>query len=178
MVDLVKRRADRQRVMRLIYEAAEGSRLSQVSGQGLLDSTGLPDEELGDICKYLESERMIKSHQTMWGHATPHFMELTHRGILEMERTPPEPLPLDLALVRQVLRLFESSGEALDLPKDDAEQLAAEMQTIKAQVNSPRPNQDSIRKHLDTARQILITVAGTVAGGILLEAINHVFQHH
>ncbi len=91
MADVTQKRANRPRIMMMIYEAAEGSRLNWVSGQWLLDASGLPDEDLGDICEYLKSERMIEVLQTLWGHATPYQMRLTHRGIKEMENTATEP---------------------------------------------------------------------------------------
>jgi hypothetical protein len=53
--------------MMMIYEAAQGSRLNWVSGQWLLDASGLRDEDLGDICQYLESERMIEGVNELQG---------------------------------------------------------------------------------------------------------------
>ena len=47
VTDIARRRADRLRVMNAIYEAAEGSRMSHVSGGWLLEHLGLSDEELG-----------------------------------------------------------------------------------------------------------------------------------
>jgi hypothetical protein len=49
VTDIARRRADRLRVMNAIYEAAEGSRMSHVSGGWLLEHLELPDEELGDL---------------------------------------------------------------------------------------------------------------------------------
>ncbi len=182
MADVARKRASRARIMMMIYEAAEGSRLNWVSGQWLLDASSLPDEDLGDICQYLESERMIESLRTLWGHATPYQMRLTHRGIKETEDTataePSRGDDLDLGLVRATLRLFESAGEAIQLPVEDAKQLAAEMKTVKAQVESPRPNHKSIREHLEIAKALLIGAAGSIAATELLNAINYVLQHH
>ena len=110
-------------------------------------------------------------------------MRLTHFGVKAMEdaageaRERPPDQSLDLRLVGEVLRLFESSGEAIELPEDDKSQLAAEMQTVKAQAQSPRPNHGSIRLHLETARQILIAAAGGTAAVGLLNAITYVLHH-
>ena len=55
MADIEKRRADRLRAMKAIYDASEGSEGAIVSGAELLDTLGLSDQELGDVCKYLVS---------------------------------------------------------------------------------------------------------------------------
>jgi hypothetical protein len=71
VTDIARRRADRLRVMNAIYEAAEGSRMSHVSGGWLLKHLELPDEELGGICRYLEGEHLITAGREHWGHHTP-----------------------------------------------------------------------------------------------------------
>jgi hypothetical protein len=53
VVDIDKRRADRLRVMKVIFEESGGSEAVLVMGQRLLEVTGLGDDELGDVCKYL-----------------------------------------------------------------------------------------------------------------------------
>ena len=45
MTGIARRSADRLRVMNAIFEAAEGSRMSHVSGDWLLEHLGLPDED-------------------------------------------------------------------------------------------------------------------------------------
>jgi hypothetical protein len=87
VTDIARRRADRLRVMNAIYEAAEGSRTSHVSGSWLLEHLELSDEELGGICRYLEGERLITAGQENWGHHTPFMILLTHAGIEEMKRS-------------------------------------------------------------------------------------------
>jgi hypothetical protein len=73
--------------------------------------------------------------------------------------------------------LFESSGEALELPDEDKTQLAVEMETVKAQVGSPRPNHRTIRLHLETAKQILIGAASGAATTGLINAITYILHH-
>ena len=87
VTDIARRRADRLRVMNAIYEAAEGSRMSHVSGGWLLGHLGLSDEELGGICSYLEGEQLITAGREYWGHHTPFMILLTHAGIEEMKRS-------------------------------------------------------------------------------------------
>ena len=66
--------------MNAIYEAAEGSRMSHVSGGWLLEHLELSDEELGGICRYLENERLITAGREHWGHHTPFMISLTRAG--------------------------------------------------------------------------------------------------
>jgi hypothetical protein len=87
VTDIARRRADRLRVMNAIYEAAEGSRMSHVSGGWLLGHLGLSDEELGGICRYLEGQQLITAGREYWGHHTPFMILLTHAGIEEMKRS-------------------------------------------------------------------------------------------
>jgi len=87
VTDIARRRADRLRVMNAIYEAAEGSRMSHVSGGWLLEHLGLSDEELGGICRYLEGEHLITAGHEYWGHHTPFMILLTHAGVEEMKRS-------------------------------------------------------------------------------------------
>ncbi|HUL25709.1 MAG TPA: hypothetical protein VLW44_08040 [Streptosporangiaceae bacterium] len=87
VADIARRRADRLRVMNAIYEAAEGSRMSHVSGGWLLEHLELSDEELGGICRYLEGERLITAGREYWGHHTPFMILLTHAGIEEMKQS-------------------------------------------------------------------------------------------
>ena len=62
MTDIARHRAGRLRVMNAIYEAAEGSRMSHVSGGWLLEHLELSDEELGgsyDRTTHLEQRRRM-----------------------------------------------------------------------------------------------------------------------
>jgi hypothetical protein len=87
VTDIPPRSADRLRVMNAIFEAAEGSRMSHVSGDWLLEHLELSDQELGSICRYLEAERLITAGPEYWGHHTPFMILLTHAGIAEMKRS-------------------------------------------------------------------------------------------
>jgi hypothetical protein len=87
VTDIARHRAGRLRVMNAIYEAAEGSPMSHVSGSWLLEHLELSDEELGGICRYLEDEQLIAAGREHWGHHTPFMILLTHAGIEEMRQS-------------------------------------------------------------------------------------------
>jgi hypothetical protein len=94
MTGIDKQQANRLLVMKAIYDASEGSESNAVSGQDLLGTLGLSDQELADACKYLEGEHLIRGTRTAWGHLTPYIINITHRGIKEMEeslQTPNKP---------------------------------------------------------------------------------------
>jgi hypothetical protein len=87
VTDIARRNADRLRVMNAIFEAAEGSRMSHVSGDWLLEHLEMSDEDLGSICRYLEAEQLITAGPEYWGHHTPFMVLLTYAGIEEMKRS-------------------------------------------------------------------------------------------
>ena len=87
VTDITRRNADRLRVMNAIFEAAEGSRMSHVSGDWLLEHLEMSDEDLGSICRYLEAEQLITAGPEYWGHHTPFMVLLTYAGIEEMKRS-------------------------------------------------------------------------------------------
>ena len=85
MVDTEKRQADRLRVLKAIYDVSMGSGTTTVAGSQLLDDLGLSDHDLADACNWLEGEGFIQAVRTMWGHATPYIVLITHRGIKQIE---------------------------------------------------------------------------------------------
>jgi len=210
--DIEKRRAVRLRVMNAIFEASGASEDTTVSGPSLLEDLGLSDQELADACKYLQGEHLIRASNTAWGHASPFFVNITHTGIKEMERShqaPDKPTPhfpplvsvvnvhgpvigsaiqsgspgaqqnvtfgdLDLNVVRKFLDEFDARAAELDLPTPQAEELAADIATIKTQVESPRPKKNIIIESLRSARTILEITSGSAAGAVLLELLSHI----
>jgi hypothetical protein len=211
-MDIQRRKADRLRVMRAIFDAAEGSESNVVSGSELLDNLKLSDQALGDVCKYLEGEGLIKTTQTLWGHLTPFIIQLTHKGIKEIEQSvqvpsePTEHFPaavsvmnfhgpvigsaiqsgspgaqlemtvgdIDIEEIRGFLNELESRTADLELPEAEGQELAAEVATVRAQIDSPRPKKQIIRESLHTIRSILEGVSGNLAAAPLLELLKHI----
>jgi hypothetical protein len=211
MTDTEKKQADRLLVMKAIYEASGGSEHDSVSGQDLLNDLGLPDEELADACMYLEGEHLIRSTRTMWGHLTPYIINITHRGIKEMEQSlqaPTKPtehfppaisiinvhgdvigspiqsgspgasqavtLEINLEQVRDFLRKLEEAAPSLELPEAEGQELTAEVATLRAQVNSPRPKKQIVRESLRSIRTILEGAAGNLSATGLLDILQHI----
>jgi hypothetical protein len=74
-------------VLNRIYEAADGSTLVHIAGPALLADRGMPDDELADAREYLVRERLIDGTRTSWGKPIPYMMNLTHRGLKELEKS-------------------------------------------------------------------------------------------
>jgi hypothetical protein len=94
MTNIEQSQAARLLVLKTIHEATNGSLINSVTGQDLLNQLGMTDEELGDACAFLEDKGLIRSHRLAWAHHTPYSMNITRRGIEEIEQslqTPSEP---------------------------------------------------------------------------------------
>jgi hypothetical protein len=211
MADIEKRRANRLIVMNAIYETSEASENVSVTGQQLMDSLSLSDEELADACNYLKGEHLITELATLWGHLSPYAVNITHRGIKEMERSlqkPSEPTPyfppalsvihiegnvtgsqiqsgspgatqqvtstVDLREVSDFLNRLEAVAPELNLPEAETLELSAEIATLKAQAESPKPKKQIIRESLGSVRTILEGAGGNLAATGLLDILQHI----
>ena len=81
---------------------------------------------------------------------------------------------LDMGRVREIVAELEARAPSWELPEQDAAQLRADLATVKAQVDSPKPNHRTIREHLLSVKAILENTAGGVAAGGLLELFQHI----
>ncbi|MEU5078363.1 hypothetical protein HB370_20905 [Streptomyces sp. DSM 40868] len=83
MAVLRERKGYREKIMRALYQAAEGNRLLGVEGAKLRDDLGIPAPDLAAACSYLAGEGWVVVD---WGRGnTPEMITLTHRGIRRME---------------------------------------------------------------------------------------------
>jgi hypothetical protein len=209
--DIQKRQAQRLLVMQAIFKASGGSETTSVSGQELLSTFNLSEQELGDACKYLEGEYLIKGSRTMWSNLVPFTVNLTHRGIKEMEESlqaPAEPtehfpaaisivhvegnligspiqsgspgarqeVTVDIKLgdVRDFISRLETALPELGLPDEESQELTAEVATIRAQIESPKPKKNIIRESLGSVRAILVGAGGNMVATGLLDALQHI----
>ena len=238
-----RRRAERLRVLKAIYDASVGSETTLVDGARLLEDLGLADQEVADACDWLEGEDFIRSMRVEES-LIPIRVQITHRGIKEMEqesdkapviaaqigledltrliqitqqglqeikkamqepRQPTEHFPainfihiggdvsgsaiqsgspgahqqvsigdLDLNPIREFLRQFDASVGELTLPADKTAELAAEIDTVKAQVSSPKPKRNIIKESLNSVRAILEITSGSAAAVGLLDLLQHI----
>jgi hypothetical protein len=83
MATLGERKTYREKIMRALYEAAEGNRLLGVDGAKLRDDLGIPAQDMAAACTYLEGEGWVVVD---WARGnTPAMITLTHQGIRRME---------------------------------------------------------------------------------------------
>ncbi|MET8678237.1 hypothetical protein ABZW18_11775 [Streptomyces sp. NPDC004647] len=83
MASLGERKAYREKIMQVLYEASEGNRLLGITGAKLRDDLGIPDEDVAAACTYLVGEGLITVDWATGN--TPAMVTLTHQGILLME---------------------------------------------------------------------------------------------
>jgi hypothetical protein len=83
MATLRERKTYREKIMRALYQAAEGNRLLGVDGAKLRSDLGIPEQDMAAACTYLEGEGWVVVD---WGRGnTPAMITLTHQGIRQME---------------------------------------------------------------------------------------------
>lgn len=152
MLDLEKRNANRLLVMNAIYEASEGSESNFVSGPELLESLGLPDQELGDACKFLEGEYLIKVTRTMWGHLTPYIIQITHQGIKEMEESLQAPT-MPTEHFPPAVSIINIQGDMIGSPIQSGSPGA------RQEVSIGDINLDGVRNFLDQLEKVAPSVA-------------------
>lgn len=211
MTDINQRQAARLLVLKTIYEASGGSLSTSVSGQDLLDKLGMPDQELGDACTFLADKRLIDETRTLWGHYTPFLVNITRRGIEEIERSiqaPKEPTQyfpaassivyiegnvvgspiqsgspgarqevatnISIPDIRDFISELKKATPELDIPDEQKSELEAEISTLEAQVNSPKPKKQIIRESLHSVRAILEGAGGALAATGLLDILSHI----
>jgi hypothetical protein len=81
---------------------------------------------------------------------------------------------LNLDRVREFVERYEEAEPSLGLNAENAAELQADIATIRAQLNSPRPKPEIIRQSLRTARAILEGATGSLAASGLLELLQHI----
>jgi hypothetical protein len=87
-IDIAKRRADRWRVMRAIFDAADGIESEPVrTAPTIQQQLELSDRELQDACDYLAGEGLIVTVARVEEPPVHIAVLLTHRGVLEMEQS-------------------------------------------------------------------------------------------
>jgi hypothetical protein len=147
--DIAKRRANRLRVLNFIYEAAEGSRRININGPWLLEHVGMPQEELEDACMYLVAEQLIEGDKTLWSSYIPYTTRLTHRGLVEMERSrsdPQKPTSYFPPMVSVYI-----AGDNIGSPIQAGSPGASQITTIGSIVDQAR---EIVRAYRDQADQI------------------------
>lgn len=91
MSDIEKSRANRLQVMAAIHQKAGDNTTEFVSLWDIREALGLTDDAMANAVDYLEGERLIKPLRTGTGQRTPMSTEITHEGVVEMEKSEGQP---------------------------------------------------------------------------------------
>ncbi|PZH02066.1 hypothetical protein C1I97_21995 [Streptomyces sp. NTH33] len=83
MAILRERKMHREKIMRALYQAAEGNRLLGVDGAKLRTDLGISERDLAAACTYLASEGRVVVDWARGG--TPAMITPTHQGIRQLE---------------------------------------------------------------------------------------------
>lgn len=81
---------------------------------------------------------------------------------------------VDLPRVRAFIQKFNEHAHQLQLSSELAAEIRAEVATIRAQSESPKPKSHVIRESLRSVRSILEQAGGGVGAAALLEIIRHI----
>jgi hypothetical protein len=76
---------------------------------------------------------------------------------------------MNLSDIKKFLQQYEANAGFLNLPEDDAAELGAEIGTVRAQIDSPKPKHEIIRSSLLTVKTILEHASGGAAAVGLLD---------
>ena len=83
-------------------------------------------------------------------------------------------LEINLGEVRDFLRKLEEAAPNLELPDAEGRELTAEIATLRAQVDSPKPKRQIVRESLRSIRTILEGAAGNLSATGLLGILQHI----
>jgi hypothetical protein len=81
---------------------------------------------------------------------------------------------LNLDGLRQFVERYEEAEPSMGLEPEEAAEAQADIATIRAQLDSPRPKPEIIRESLRSVRTILEGATGSLAASGLLELLQHV----
>lgn len=87
-IDIAKRQADRQRVLKAIFDAADGTTSEPVRTSPTIElQLGLSHRELEAACDFLVGQGLIRPLSKI--NETPVYIsvQLTYRGVMEMEES-------------------------------------------------------------------------------------------
>jgi len=130
-VDIAKRQADRLRLIKAIFDAADGSESEVVHfAPTIQHELGLTDQELANACNYLIGEGLISSAIKIEQPPVHIAVRLTHPGIIEIEQSMAEPtkptehLPAAISPAISVVTIQNSTviGSPIQSASSDARQ--------------------------------------------------------
>jgi hypothetical protein len=80
---------------------------------------------------------------------------------------------IDFGSLRDFVSQLEKAAPQLGLPVEESRVLTADITTLKAQVDSPRPKRQIVRESLHSVRTIVEGAGGSLAATGILDALAH-----
>lgn len=78
---------------------------------------------------------------------------------------------VDVEVLKTVIAQFQQTKEGLDLDTECRQELDAELATLAAQAESPKPKHGIVKESLQSLRRIIESAGGSAAGSILLREL-------
>lgn len=197
MDSLEERKKKRLLMLNHLYELSGGSERYTITWKELGEKLGFSKEEANDIKDYLKGEGLLKSVSiaqiaiTHYGitqveealehpnQATKYFPPVNIIHIESMNNsqiqqgTKDSTLTVNLSVdntqaLKMFVQQFKASMEQIPFSPEDKAEASAELVTIEAQLESPRPKAAVITESLKTLRNLLEGVAGNfIASGLM-----------
>lgn len=180
MRSLEDRELERAAFLMTIYELTDGESMNETSIGAVAAKVGVDDENGWNLYRWASDRTLTSDHMTMGGTG----LSLSARGIDAVEdmlrkgsQPPKSVLVLSAEEMRSVevfLTEYRRAEEADDVPVSGEERLEldAEVQTIEAQMRSPKPKRRVVKASLNEVRHLLRGASGSGLFHAILTAAN------
>jgi len=154
------------------YLVGEGLIVERIKAEGLIIGTEITHRGIKEM------EESIQAPDKPTSHFPPFYSIVNvhgHGNVIQSgspgARQDVSIGSFDLDAVRAFLNEYDAQAHGLDLPASVTEELAAEIDTVKAQLRSPKPKRHVIQESLLSVRSILEIAAGSVGAVGLLDLL-------
>lgn len=198
MDSLTKKKENRFRFLHALYEETDGSSGSPVSPQEIGRELDFSRDETDKVVGYLMGENLVEQLNWESIGITHSGVVEVERALSEPEKPtqyfPPvvnimhihsivnSPIQQgtynsqqsltvnqnDIATVRNFLQEFTRSLKGLSLPDDTLREVEADVASIEAQLQSPKPKKGIVTEGLQSIRSILESVGASAIASVLL----------
>ena len=201
MADLETKKLQRYRFLRNLYEATEGCDYKRASMASIGDALGLDRAELRAVANYLSAEGLLKYQGMNGEISLTHYGVREFERTLEEPETPTQYFPVNVIQVgnmesgaqieqgtvgshqtstigvadpttlRELITSVRAAIPHLDLAEGHRSEIGADLATLEAQLESPKPKRGIVRECLESIRATLEGAAGSTLAHQLIETI-------
>lgn len=204
MVDVAAKDRVRAQFLKAIYDAVGGRLHAYVDSKEIASKLGLSNDEWTDVLTYWISKRMLNGTigpqvalspqgqqevEDWFRHPTRPTQHLPAFNVVNIGTMINSQLQQgtvgsqqsgdwsqrDAEAVKAIVAAYDRQQGAADLAEPLAEELRAEMDTLRAQLNSPRPKRHLVIEVLKSIRTILENAAGSAIATAVLPLVVQFF---